>query len=170
MEMSLYRVTKELVESLNELVEREGELLDGEEEKIKDLKNSLVQKTDNVVGWVQYNKDLVNLAKERIEELKEFIERKELSLERFDAYVNTCLENLCTNKIEGELSSITKRKPTMIVEVYDESALPVQYVRVPEVKPSIDKIQLAKDLKNGVEIEGARLVESKNISINYKLK
>jgi hypothetical protein len=166
--MSLFKISNEIEMVMNSVSQNQGEITDLDEQKLLELQTALKTKTDGVVEWVKYQESIILLAKNRIEELKELIDSKENALERFNQYVAKCLDHMVMNKIEGELSTITKRKTAMVVEIYDETELPIEYIKIPEPKPSIQKSEIAKDLKNGKEVPGARLVESKTVSITYK--
>lgn len=170
MQNSLFQITTELQSLLDEVTESDGELTPELEAKLSEVSTSLTQKTDSVVSWVNYNEDLIMLAKSRIGELQEFIQRVEKRLEKFDGYVNNCLLSLGTNKIEGKICSITRRKPLQVVVVFDENQIPLDFIKIPEPKPAIQKAEIGKALKAGQEVPGAHLEESKTISITYKTK
>ncbi len=170
MQNSLYQITTELQSLLDEVTQADGELTPELEEKINEVSTTLTQKTDGVVGWVNYQEDLIGLAKNRIGELQELIQRVEKRLEKFDGYVNACLMTMGTNKIEGKICTITKRKPSQVVVVFDESQIPLEFIKIPEPKPAIQKAEIGKALKLGHAVPGAHLEESKTISITYKTK
>ena len=54
--------------------------------------------------------------------------------------------------------------------INDETLVPLEFIKIPQVKPEIMKAEIAKALKSGKEVSGASLCESENISISYKLK
>ena len=166
--LSLFGITTEIESIMGNVMENHGEIVELDEEKLKQLEESLKGKADGVVSWVKYQEALIDLAKNRIAELKEFIDRKNASLERFDKYVSLCMDKIGTSKFQGDLSAITKRKPSMVVEIEDETLLPLEFIKVPQPQPVIQKAEITKELKSGKEIPGARLVESKTISITYK--
>ena len=170
MKTSLYQIASEVQSTLEEIVSLEGELTPEVEQKIKSLENILAEKTDNVVEWVESQNDLVLLAKNKIKDLSEFISRIENRLGKFDEYVNNCMASMGSQKIEGKLHSIVKRKPVQVVTVFDETLIPMEFVKIPEPKPAISKTEIGKALKAGIEVPGAKLEESKTISISYKIK
>jgi len=170
MQNSLYQISTEMDQLLEAITQAEGELTPEIEQKLAEVNTALVEKTDGVVAWVNYQEDLIELAKKRMNDLSEFILRTNNKLGKFDEYVDACLKRAGTNKLEGKLYSITKRKPTQVVNVFDETLIPMDFIKIPEPKPTIQKAEIAKELKAGKEVPGARLEESKNISITYKLK
>lgn len=170
MNTSLYQISNELVAVMDELALAEGEVTPEIEAKIQELNTALVEKTDGVVQWVQYNNDLISLAKVRIQELSEFIQGTEKKLDGLDRYVANCLHQMGVPKIDGKLCSITRRKPSQIANVFDETLLPMDFIKIPEQKPMLQKAEIGKALKAGIDVPGARLEESQNISITYKIK
>lgn len=170
MKNSLYQISTEMDQLLEEVTASEGELTPELEAKINQVSTDLVEKTDAVVSWVNSQEDLIELAKKRIAELNDFIARTNNKLFRIDGYVEACLKQLGTNKLEGKLYSISKRKPVQVVNVFDETLIPMDFIKIPEPKPAVQKTEIAKALKAGIEVPGARLEESKNVSISYKLK
>lgn len=167
---TLYQISAEMGRAIEEITDNEGELTPELEAKIAQVQNDMIHKTDSIVAWVNYNNDLKEIAKKRIEELQDIISRIDKRLEKFDQYVDSCLSKLGANKIEGKMFTIAKRKPSMVVNVFDESLLPMEFINIPEPKPTVSKTAIAKALKEGKEVPGARLEESKKISISYKAK
>lgn len=170
MQNSLYQITNEMGLLLEEISTAEGEITPELEAKLSQVNIALVEKTDDIVAWVNYQEDLMELAKKRIGELSQFIHRTGGKLEKFDSYVDTCLKKFGTNKLEGKLCSISKRKPSQVVNVFDETLIPMDFIKIPEPKPAVQKTEIAKALKAGIEVPGAKLEESQNVSISYKMK
>jgi hypothetical protein len=56
----------------------------------------------------------------------------------------------------------------LTVDVFDESQLPIDFIKLPEPKPQIMKAEIAKALKSGEQVPGARLVDGKK-SLIYKV-
>lgn len=170
MQNSLYQISTEMDQLLEEVTAAEGELTPELEAKIAQVQNDLIEKTDGIVNWVNSQEDLVDLAQAKIDELTAFKARINAKLSKFDSYVDACLKRVGTNKIEGKLYSICKRKPVQVVTIFDETLIPMDFIKIPEPTPSVQKTEIAKALKAGKEVPGARLEESKNVSISYKLK
>jgi hypothetical protein len=168
---SLYRISTEMQTLLEEITTNEGEITPEIEEKIALVNSHLTAKTDDVVGWVNSREDLITLANQRISDLTDFINGINKGLEKFDGYVNNCLISLGTNKIEGNLYSITRRKPAQVVTIFDEKLIPMDFVKIPTPPPAtVMKAEIATALKAGKLVPGAKLTESTNVSISYKAK
>lgn len=136
---------------------------------IGNLNKALITKTDQVAHFRESLNHLVDHINEKISELKDRKDFYERKIEKFDEYIQACLAIGNKDKIEGKLYKISKRKPSLKVEIYDESQIPIEFIKIPEPKPQIMKDELSKALKQGEIIDGARLVEGKS-SITYKVK
>lgn len=76
------------------------------------------------------------------------------------SYLIDNMEKSGISKISCPLFSITLRKPAKAVLIEDESLLPDDCVSVvTTIKP--DKKEIAKKLKEGVDVPGAKLVDGK---------
>ena len=64
-------------------------------------------------------------------------------------------------KIESPVFTATLRKAGVMVEITSENDLPVSYQTMVPASWKINKAQILKDLKAGIEIPGARLVDAK---------
>lgn len=169
--VSLYSITNEVKAVLDEVTEAGGELTPELEAKIESVTTILTTKTDNVVQWVHSQEDLVTLINLRMKELADYKKAVENRLDKFNGYVDACLIQLNTMKLEGQLFAIKKRKPTQVVEVFDETLIPMDFVKIPPPPAAtISKTDIAKAIKAGQEVPGARMVESKNVSLSYMLK
>lgn len=165
---ALYQIGSDYMELMNSL--SDGELTEKDEEKLQQITEQLLNKTDNVCSWVRSQEDLVMLAEAKIEELQAFKAKIVKRLDKFDGYVNSCLDLIGKTEIQGSLNKIKKHKPREVLEVFDEGQIPNDFVKVPEAKPEIMKAEIKKAIEAGVDVPGARIVESKKITIKYTLK
>jgi len=147
-------------------------LLENEEfslEQLEILNHLITQKTDNLVEFRRTLENHYSLLDQYLDEIKSRQSTIERKIEKIDEYVINCMNINGKESYEGHLTKIKKRKPSMAVEIYDESLIPLEFIKVPEPKPTIMKAELAKVLKQGEIVEGARLVEGK-ASLSYGLK
>jgi hypothetical protein len=167
-EKSLFKISNELEELLNSLAETGGEIDENKEAQLEQVNSALIQKADQCIAWrekmLMYHGHVMG----KIEELEEIIKRINAKLDRFDSYVLDCVKRLPEQKIQGEFVSIKLRKPAQVVEIYDETQIDVEFIKLPEPKPMIMKAEIAKALKSGQEVAGARLIEGKQ-SVIYKV-
>jgi hypothetical protein len=147
-------------------------LLENEEfslEQLEILNHLITQKTDNLVEFRRTLENHYSLLDQYLDEIKSRQSTIERKIEKIDEYVINCMNINGKESYEGHLTKIKKRKPSMAVEIYDESLIPLEFIKVPEPKPTIMKAELAKVLKQGEIVEGARLIEGK-ASLSYGLK
>lgn len=98
------------------------------------------------------------------DEIKRLTDRKrtlDRNREWLVNYLRSNMEELGITKIECPVFTATLRNPVPMVEVYDEKELPMEYQTMVPASFKINKKQILDDLKNKVEIPGARLVDSK---------
>jgi hypothetical protein len=165
MEMSLFKIENEIKNLLDDLAS-EGEDVNAVLVKLSD---ALAEKTDQVVHYRESLKNYQYLLIEKINELKnrsDFIDNK---IEKFDEYVLNCMSIREKEEFNGSFCKIKKRKPSQSVEIYDEKLIPIEFIKIPEVKPTIMKAELSKILKQGEIVEGARLVDGK-VSLMFTIK
>ena len=76
-------------------------------------------------------------------------------------YLRTNMIECDITKIESPLFTATLRKPTKMVDITSEADLPVAYQTMIPASWQINKRQILKDLKAGIEIPGAELIDAK---------
>ena len=91
----------------------------------------------------------------RLQEKKKTIQSKDEWLRN---YLKQNMQATGINKITCPLFSITLSAPASVVAIDDESALPDDYVKV-KTDVSPDKVKIARDLKAGISVPGASLVD-----------
>jgi len=159
-QVSLYNITEEMQRIDAEIALNNGEISDNQNDLLEALESQLTLKTDNVVQWVNSVQDKIiacNAELERITKIK-----KDLSngLEKFNSYIITCMDRMETVKLEGDLRTISLRKPSKKVEIFREDDIPIEYINTRTTTvTSIDKNVLKKKLKEGFNIPGARLID-----------
>lgn len=96
-----------------------------------------------------------------IQRLKSLVEMKEKNAQGLEDYIKLNMEASSKDKIDLGIFKVTLRAPTKALKVHDETKIPEQYFRVIPEKREPDKSMITQALKNGVEIEGAELVDGK---------
>lgn len=157
--LSLYNITNSFI-TLFEKAEN-GELTKEEiEEQGKDLAISLKNKSTSIIGYIR-NLDLTSEAIkneiDRLTTMKKAIDNKNA---KFKEYVKQNMEELELQKIDTELGTLSIAKNPASVEIYDESMIADEYKKE-KVTVTIDKTAIKNAIKEGKEVEGARLVEDK---------
>lgn len=157
--LSLYNITNSFI-TLFEKAEQ-GELTKEEiEEQGKDLAISLKNKSTSIIGYIR-NLDLTSEAIkneiDRLTTIKKAVDNKNI---KFKEYVKQNMEELELQKIDTELGTLSVTKNPASVEVYDENMISDEYKKE-KLTVSIDKTAIKNAIKNGKEVQGARLIEDK---------
>ena len=92
--------------------------------------------------------------------MKDGIENR---LDKFKAYIKNAMITNNIEKIDTNLGSIKFTKSTS-TEIYDESLIDKKFIETVTTE-KISKEKIKKALKSGEEVQGARLVENKNLKI-----
>jgi|SRR5690554_789723 len=147
-ELSLYQISEELT-ALDELLKHDGGEITKEYEDLEKTVMYLMEtKVDGCVEYVNREKDLITLGKEKIKQLQDFVKARERKVERFSEYVKLVLDKTDRKALTGSLNQIKVRKPSQVLVIEDESAVPVEFTTV-ETVVKIDKAGLKKAVKAG---------------------
>lgn len=166
-EKSLYALTQELKSEFDLILESGGEITENEEEKIEALTKLIENKTDSCVGYYDMLGDQLEVVKKHIEVLTSMKKQIENKQEKFKLYLESCLVLSGRDEFKGEISTIKKRKKSLVVNILDESKIPIEFLEE-EIKIKIKKKEIGDALKNGEIVDGAELVESEKPSLIIK--
>ncbi len=158
-DLTLYGITKEMNQLEDLLFQSEGEVTQEVEEVQDKIQELLIHKVDGCAGYIEKQKDLIAIAKEKKKELDKFIKTKENAIESFSNYVKFCLQRTGKEKFTGLRREIYLRKPQKKVEILDQEKLPIQFIEI-EKKVKVKTAEIKKALKEG-KVEGAKLVDGK---------
>ena len=168
--MNFYDVTKDYIERMEyleqginsetgEMTENKNQLAIWTEELTKDLKDKSV----NVIAVVRNNELTIEAIENEIKRLKVMKESLENKLDKFKNYIKGAMLVNGIEKIDTNLGSIKFTKSTS-TEIYDESLVDSRFKEIVTTE-KISKEKIKKALKAGEEVQGARLVENKNLKI-----
>ena len=160
--MNLYEINAALMQAYDDAVDPEtGEIVENEAYKaIAGLQMDLEEKTENILLWI---KNLESDAEDLKKEKMAFADRQakaEAKAENLKKYVGGVLDG---NKFQTTRVSATWRKSEAVEYDGDIFALPEEYIKYSD--PVVNKAALKKALKNGAEVEGARLITRQNLQI-----
>nr|DAP24004.1 MAG TPA: resistance protein [Caudoviricetes sp.] len=125
-----------------------------------DWQTDYEEKVENYIKVIKNIESDVEARKAEIKRLTELNKADEKKKEHLKETLSTSMQLTGHERVDTPLFKVSFRK-SQAVEV-DELVLPESY-KVATWKP--DKKRLKEDLKNGLEIVGASLVERKNLSI-----
>lgn len=154
---TLYELTGQFLDIYNLELDEETKLdtLDS-----IDWQNDYEEKVENYIKVMKNLESDIEARKNEIKRLTELNKADEKKKDHLKETLSTSLQLTGHERVDTPLFKVSFRK-SQAVEV-DELVLPESY-KVATWKP--DKKRLKEDLKNGLEIVGASLVERKNLSI-----
>ena len=154
--MKLYEITDAYL-SLDE-AEKTDEII-----KVLDgIKDEFDKKAENTVKVIRnFEADIQALRDEekRLADKRRSLEKKKEDLKEY-LYFN--MERLNLRKINAGIFDINIQKNPQSIKIIDDATIPEKY-KIASYR--IDKKTLKDDIKNGVEIEGAQLVQTEGIRI-----
>lgn len=154
--LSLWSIADEM-NALDELLAMEGGEITEEYEVLEqEVIGMLRLKTDSVIGYIEYLKNNVDVAKDKIAGLNDFKKVTENKLKRFEQMVRDCFDKMEIESFKGDFKEIKRRKPVDIVVIDDENEIPMEF-QVVETSVKIKKAEIKKALKNGEKVPGAYL-------------
>ena len=167
--MNFYDVTKDYIERMElleqginaetgEMTDNTNQLVTWNEELTKDLK----EKSSNVIAVVRNQELIIEAIDNEIKRLKGMKDSVENKLEKFKNYIKNAMLTNGIEKIDTNLGSLKFTKSTS-TEIYD-SLIDKKFIEVVTTE-KISKEKIKKALKAGEEVQGARLVENKNLKI-----
>lgn len=147
----LYELTGNMIEleRLDLDAETMSDTLEAISGEFNDKAVSILKFTENM------NSDIDALSAEikRLRERKSVFENRK---KRLRAYLLENMEAAGINKIECPYFTASLRKGVESVEIEDQELIPDEYITV-EVTEKVDKEAIKRDLKAGLEIQGATL-------------
>ena len=154
---TLYELTGQFLDIYNMELDEETKLdtLDS-----IDWQTDYEEKVENYIKVIKNIESNVEARKNEIKRLTELNKADEKKKDHLKETLSTSMVLTGHERVDTPLFKVSFRK-SQAVEV-DELVLPESY-KVATWKP--DKKRLKEDLKNGLEIVGASLVERKNLSI-----
>lgn len=159
---SLYNISERFLELFNRDDLTEEEFKEYGEELALILKN----KAENIVGYNFTLESNKNILKQEIERLKNILDSIDNKQDKLKQHVKENMEKLNLLKIETAIGNIkiVKNKPSVNIinsEIIDEKYKLTKTI----IETSICKNEIAKDIKAGIEVNGAKLVEGIRLEI-----
>ena len=128
-----------------------------------ELTQDLKDKSANVIAVVRNQELTIEALDNEIKRLKAMKEAREKALNKFKTYIKSAMLTNNIEKIETIIGTIKFTKSTS-TEIYDESLIDKKFIEVVTTE-KISKEKIKAALKAGEEVQGARLVENKNLKI-----
>lgn len=160
--LKLYEITNGFM-SLN----NNEELTEEEKNEIGvQLTEALKTKSNNIVGYYQEEKVLLEGIDAEIKRLQDYKKAVTNRIDRYKEYVKENMQVLGIEKIETELGTISIAKSPISVDIIDEDKIPAEYKTIVQTI-KVDKKAIADNFKStGELIEGVRInTENKSLRI-----
>jgi len=168
--MKFYDVAKDYIERMEYLEQginaETGEMTDNSNQLAiwtEELAQDLKDKSANVIAVVR-NQELTIEALDneikRLQAMKDSIKKK---LDKFKIYIKSSMLTNNIEKIETPIGTIKFTK-SISTEIYDESLIDSRFKEIVTTE-KISKEKIKAALKAGEEVQGAKLVENKNLKI-----
>lgn len=158
---SLYELSAELAIIHDEIISNEGEITDALEKRLDESTLSFNAKVEQIGRWVLNLGGREDAIEKEIARLQAKKKSNQNLQGRLKEYVKMCMEMANKTKMEYGTMTVSIQKNPASCEVKDEKAIPAKYLTIiPETKV-VDKKAVLADLKAGVQVEGAELINTK---------
>lgn len=165
-DLSLYVIAQEhraMVDKLMELTDDPQTIAD----TIEGESFPLETKATNVAFAYKSLVMLAEAGKKAEAQMKARRERIEKQAERVLAYLQYCMEVSGKTKIESPWFTLAIKNNPPSVDVFEPALVPRLYLNFPEPPaPTMNKAAIAKAIKDGWEVPGARLVTGRRLDIS----
>ena len=152
---SLYSITGRFIELFNREDLTEEETI----EQGNELALLLQNKAENIVGYnftLESNKNVVKQEIERLQLIYKGIEKQQ---DKLNNSVKENMDKLGLDKIPTAIGNLTIKKNPASVNIVDEKLIGQEYIKE-KITTSIDKTKIKEDIKKGLVVLGAELVET----------
>jgi BMFP domain-containing protein YqiC len=159
---TLYQIEDDLIfvlDSLESLPDEEQGMRAELEEQLARLVAAELRKVDGVTRMLAHFEAQADMASGEIKRLQLRKKGFENSYDRLESCARLAMEVSGKTKLEGETSTLSLQKNPPSVHVTQFNEVPEPY-HVFKVDESIDKAAVARDLKAGITVPGAELVQS----------
>ena len=159
----LYEITNSFME-----LNSNDELTDAEKQEIgSQLVQALQTKSNNIVGYYQEEKALLDGIDAEIKRLQDYKKSVSNRIDRYKTYVKDNMQVLGLNKIETELGTISIANSPISVEIVDEDKIPAEYKTIVQTI-KVDKKAISDNFKStGEIIEGVNIITN---NTNLRIK
>ena len=163
--MNLYEIDKaylDVIENGFSFDDETGELL-FDESMMDQLEGEFNTKIDNICAYIKNQEALRSGISDEIKSLNDRKKSVDNKIDYLKGLITDSMARRDVKKLETPRNKISFRK-SVSVNVLDDSQIDGSYF-VEKVERKLDKKTLLADLKNGVEVDGAELLEKQNIQI-----
>jgi hypothetical protein len=157
--MRLYELTSSYEQLLEMAEQLDEETLRDTLESINEAIEEKVENTAYVIKSLEANVKIIDEEVKRLQAMKSTQQRNIKSLKE---YIQESMEKVGLGKIEGSLIKVSIQNNPPSVRLDDDFKIGKYLV---SVEPKFDKKAILSDLKQGLDIPGAEMVQGKSIRI-----
>ena len=159
--MKLYELTQNYL-NLLDLLENPEVPADIIQSALEEVEDNFEDKVENIIKLIKSVGGDIETYKQ--EELRLSIRRKALEnkVANLKEYLEGSLKAIGKTEIKGKLFTLKIQKNAPSVVIDDLNTIPKEYLKVVE---EVDKKRIKEDLKNGLDVQGARLQSSESLRI-----
>lgn len=162
--MKLYELSTAMEDIYAKVLDEEANL-DALEDTLQCIEASVEEKTENGIKLLRSLQSFANAVKAE----RDFQDKRYKSLDnrikRIKAYYLDNLLRMGKDKIQTNVGTMAAQDSTASLKIFNEAALPPQYLIVVPARYELDKEKIKADLKAGIEIPGACLEQGKHLRI-----
>lgn len=158
--MKLYELTNDYNQVLELAEQLDAATLKDTLDSINDAIDDKIENTAKVVHTLESNVEIIDNEIKRLNAKKSTMNNNIKGIKR---YMQESMEQVGKEKIKGQLFNIGIQNNPPSVEVTDEKKISLSYFI--EQPAKLDKKAILSDLKDGKEIEGAELKQTRSLRI-----
>ena len=157
--MRLYELTSSYEQLLEMAEQLDEETLRDTLESINEAIETKVENTAYVIKSLEANVKIIDEEVKRLQAMKSTQQRNIKSLKE---YIQESMEKVGLGKIEGSLIKVSIQNNPPSIRLDDDFKIGKYLV---SVEPKFDKKAILSDLKQGLDVPGAEIVQGKGIRI-----
>lgn len=164
MKITLYQASEDLADLLDQVEPDTGELPEGFEA----AREIVAKKATSVAAYILNTERQIDLVKARAKDLADAAKREEKRLAWLRQYL---ADNMAATGVlsivseDGTFKAKLDPERDASVEVFQPELLPADYLREIPAKTEPDKTLIAKALKDGYDVPGARIIKRDRLTL-----
>lgn len=158
--MKLYELTENYQQVLEIAEQLDAETLKDTLDSINDEIEMKVESTAFVIKTLDSNITTIDTEIKRLSAMKS---AQTNNVKNLKLYIQESMEKVGLDKVKGKMIKVAIQNNPPSLKLENETLVPKEYFVIQE--PKLDKKRLMKDVKEGLEIEGVELQQTRSIRI-----
>jgi SMC interacting uncharacterized protein involved in chromosome segregation len=162
--VNLYKITDEYVKAFEELNSIEGVDQETINNTLEAFNSEITDKVINIASYIKNLEAESNAMDDYIKSMTEKKNSRKKKIEWLKSYLRENLIRVGKDKVNGDELSIILGGEDISTDVFDINIVPINFcVKIEEIRP--DKERIKEALLNGQDVDGARLVKTRRLTI-----